>query len=80
MWDPRRLTTLWASTACYRDGFTFLPTFERNIQAGNQGRLNRRGFSEYVAEPASAGFLLTLLFDPEDGGDMSRGNFGLGTT
>jgi hypothetical protein len=23
MWDPRRLTTLWASTACYRDIFTF---------------------------------------------------------
>jgi hypothetical protein len=23
MWEPRRLTTLWASTACYRDGFTF---------------------------------------------------------
>jgi hypothetical protein len=25
MWEPRRLTTLWASTACYRDKFTFLP-------------------------------------------------------
>jgi hypothetical protein len=24
MWEPRRLTTLWASTACYRDGFTFI--------------------------------------------------------
>jgi hypothetical protein len=23
MWKPRRLTTLWASTACYRDRFTF---------------------------------------------------------
>jgi hypothetical protein len=23
MWEPRRLTTLWASTACYRDSFTF---------------------------------------------------------
>jgi hypothetical protein len=23
MWDPQRLTALWASTACYRDGFTF---------------------------------------------------------
>jgi hypothetical protein len=22
MWKPRRLTTLWASTACYRDSFT----------------------------------------------------------
>jgi hypothetical protein len=23
MWEPRRLTTLWASTACYRDSFIF---------------------------------------------------------
>jgi hypothetical protein len=23
MWEPRRLTTLWASTASYRDRFTF---------------------------------------------------------
>jgi hypothetical protein len=23
MWDPRRRTTLWASTACYRDSFSF---------------------------------------------------------
>jgi hypothetical protein len=25
MWEPRRLTTLWAFTACYTDSFTFLP-------------------------------------------------------
>jgi hypothetical protein len=25
MWELRRLTTLWASMACYRDSFTFLP-------------------------------------------------------
>jgi hypothetical protein len=24
MWQPRRLRTLWASTVCYRDSFTFL--------------------------------------------------------
>jgi hypothetical protein len=23
MWEPRRLTTLWAFTACYRDSITF---------------------------------------------------------
>jgi hypothetical protein len=23
MWEPRYLTTLWASTACYMDSFTF---------------------------------------------------------
>jgi hypothetical protein len=25
MWGPRRLSTLWATTACYRDIFNFLP-------------------------------------------------------
>jgi hypothetical protein len=25
MWKPRRLTNLWASTACYRDSFAFCP-------------------------------------------------------
>jgi hypothetical protein len=24
VWEPRRLTTLWASSACYRDSFTFM--------------------------------------------------------
>jgi hypothetical protein len=28
MWEPRRLTTLWTSTASYRDSFTYLLTFE----------------------------------------------------
>jgi hypothetical protein len=33
MWEPRRLTTLWALTACYRDSFTlffnpFFTTYE----------------------------------------------------
>jgi hypothetical protein len=23
MWEPRRLTNLWASMACYTDSFTF---------------------------------------------------------
>jgi hypothetical protein len=30
MWNPRRLTDLWPSNACYRDSFTFL-TFFLNI-------------------------------------------------
>jgi hypothetical protein len=24
MWDPQHLTTLWASTVCYGDNFTFV--------------------------------------------------------
>jgi hypothetical protein len=31
MWEPRRLTTLWAFTACYRDSFTILYLFTMNI-------------------------------------------------
>jgi hypothetical protein len=27
MWQPRCLTTLWASMACYKDSFTFFPPF-----------------------------------------------------
>jgi hypothetical protein len=30
MWEPRRLTTLWASTVCYRDSFTFLTSLYKN--------------------------------------------------
>jgi hypothetical protein len=31
MWDPRRLTNLWASTSCCRDNFTFFYfTFNKN--------------------------------------------------
>jgi hypothetical protein len=29
MWKPRCLTTLWASTACYTDSFTFLRQYNR---------------------------------------------------
>jgi hypothetical protein len=31
MWEPRRLTTLWASTACYRNSFTFSTTYSHLI-------------------------------------------------
>jgi hypothetical protein len=41
IWEPRRLTTLWASTACYRDSFTFLPAW--SIAAA-------RGTEEWEAE------------------------------
>jgi hypothetical protein len=29
MWEPRRLTSLWAFTACYRDSFTFTVTYKK---------------------------------------------------
>jgi hypothetical protein len=35
MWEPRRLTTLWASTACYRDSFPFLHLPEEEFVTRN---------------------------------------------
>jgi hypothetical protein len=41
MWETRRLTALWASTACYRGSFTFLlgygrirPYYDKRIYPG----------------------------------------------
>jgi hypothetical protein len=45
MWEPRRLTTLWASTNCYRDSFTvsrysdWLRVGQQRRQNSNRGRL-----------------------------------------
>jgi hypothetical protein len=39
MWEPRRLTNLWSSTACYRDSFTFffLPSTCKGYGLDDQG-------------------------------------------
>jgi hypothetical protein len=31
MWEPRRLTTLWAPTTCYMDSYTFYLLFDTYI-------------------------------------------------
>jgi hypothetical protein len=43
MWEPRRLTTLWASTACYMDSFTF------TSMDHNGAQLNLKDTSLYLA-------------------------------
>jgi hypothetical protein len=40
MWEPRRLTTLWAFTACYRDSFTF---FYKDGDDGTEGEGAKKG-------------------------------------
>jgi hypothetical protein len=35
MWEPQRLTALWASTACYRDSFTFFSLFPYSVSSFN---------------------------------------------
>jgi hypothetical protein len=48
MWEPRHLTTLWASTACYRDSFTFLLLFTPCCVTAQQTiMLSRDGPSSY---------------------------------
>jgi hypothetical protein len=43
MWEPRRLTTLWAFMACYRNSFTF-SYFKFNILSNVR---NRHGLQSY---------------------------------
>jgi hypothetical protein len=49
MWEPRRLTTLWASTACYSYSFTFILLAELNKRLLNIGTVTmlRAGRMEF---------------------------------
>jgi hypothetical protein len=40
MWEPRRLTTLWAFTACYRDSFTFFFLLQRHSYTDSYTRVS----------------------------------------
>jgi hypothetical protein len=55
MREPRRLTTLWAFTACYRDSFTFLPfvwgTRARSLSANFSYVLGNALFAVYKGTP-----------------------------
>jgi hypothetical protein len=42
MWEPRRLTTLWAFMACYRDSFTFTFIIRPEIRIWEAGELAGR--------------------------------------
>jgi hypothetical protein len=46
MWKPRRLTTIWAFTACYRGSFTF--TFSLYIQPSFIADSSTKLFVDYV--------------------------------
>jgi hypothetical protein len=46
-WEPRRLTTLWASVACYKDSFTYDHSSSKNKElpqrpANTKLRLSRK--------------------------------------
>jgi hypothetical protein len=40
MWEPRRLTTLWVSTACYSDSFTFTFYILMKVEIGQRSLLH----------------------------------------
>jgi hypothetical protein len=72
MCEPRRLTNLWASTACYSDSFTFYSgDYEVvlwDITPSNHVRVNEAS-DEYIASifkvVGKAGFILGLFYDTE---------------
>jgi hypothetical protein len=49
MWDPQRFTTLRASTACYRDNFTFLLTFSSMAIKAKARNLFPEGMQAFAA-------------------------------
>jgi hypothetical protein len=44
MWEPRRLSTLWASAACYKDSFTFFKIQNTSVEVVELRAENRRPY------------------------------------
>jgi hypothetical protein len=42
MWEPRRLTTLWGFTACYRDSFTLSQKWNSRAQEMNNNKKTKK--------------------------------------
>jgi hypothetical protein len=73
MWEPRRLATLWDSTACYRDSFTFMSLriwYNLNDIPGEH--ITRTYI--FQQEASTAAYVLEL--DPEDGSSKFLRNLG----
>jgi hypothetical protein len=51
MWEPRRLTTLWAFTACYRESFTFFYLLLKNRSPRIAGSVKwKQSYIKYAGE------------------------------
>jgi hypothetical protein len=47
IWDPRRFTTPWVSTVCFRDSFTFLPfSLEEEFVVDNKLKVTQTGLNK----------------------------------
>jgi hypothetical protein len=61
MWEPQRLTTLWAFMACYRDSFTFYLTTPRLATNFNKFNWNRYEVLDAYLQPAWRGRSYLLI-------------------
>jgi hypothetical protein len=64
MWEPRRLTTLWSFTACYRDRFTFtfyLYVVNTRAHSGPSSGLSAWGYRK-LPHPRQYSYSETLSF------------------
>jgi hypothetical protein len=52
MWEPQHFTTLWASSACYKDIFTFLNMEQEQLDA-TFGKAQNRGPLGFVGKLAA---------------------------
>jgi hypothetical protein len=72
MWEPRRLTTLSTSMACYRDSCTLhLPFFWRTVPSRMWCRLARLTYNDVSEEPAASVLSLkTEAAGPSESNDL----------
>jgi hypothetical protein len=65
MWEPQPLTPLWASTACYRNNFTFYPYLDYINSVADSASLNNLTVLRFVfCSHLSYFFLVGLLYQP----------------
>jgi hypothetical protein len=68
MWEPRCLITLWASTACYRNSFTFyLLSYQGRDKPGHVACI---GEKENLKRPLSHTWEDNIKIDPREMGWM----------
>jgi hypothetical protein len=65
MWEPQRLTTLWAFKASYRDSFTFLPLPTVGLALNVSGQMLDDGVSKTWQGTAALLFHEKKVLQPE---------------
>jgi hypothetical protein len=68
MWEPQRLTTLWASTVCYRDSFSYINNkikLRRVRWEGHVGRVEEEEEEEKKKKKNEYKILLGIMKERE---------------